>query len=85
MIRSILTCVALSISFVAAGPSRAEACECGRGHISPKKTCHKSPCDCPRCDHRDGATPDSRAKDVVNAAKPKPAPKQPNEPAEVAR
>lgn len=38
--------------FAVLSPSTAEAgCRCGKSFISELKTCHKTPCECPKCDY----------------------------------
>lgn len=40
-------------------PDVAEAgCRCGRSYISETYTCHKCPCECPKCDNRDCRMPE---------------------------
>lgn len=56
--RIFLTLVVLLVAGLT--PEVAEAgCRCGNSYISEYKTCHKCPCECPSCDYRDCAAPET--------------------------
>ena len=42
--------VALGLTLCGCKEHDTKGCRCGKAYIAKDKTCHKCPCECPKCD-----------------------------------